>query len=347
MMLMDCPAPATVDASIDDATLLARLTSLAKAEREARADFIVYLAAFDQRRLYAPAGYSSLFAWLTDHLHIPNASAFRRMTAARLHARMPAVAAYLREGRLSLTKLCYLKDVLEPSNCLDLLEQAASMSEKEVEELAVVLDPRRVVAPPRDSIRPLMAPVSLPLPDLFVTRPPAPPPSPPTAPAPMPTPAPESTPRAIRHVIKMTVGPEFMGLLEEVRAELSHAHPGASLEVLLAESMKRALADWRKRSRGATTRPRNLSHAAIGSRTIPASVRRAVWERDAGRCTFVAEDGHRCAATHRLQFHHRLPFARGGTATLENLTILCAMHNDLMARADFGDQHMDRFTGTR
>lgn len=344
MLLMDCPAPATVDDSLDDATLVARLTSLAKTEREARADFIVYLAAFDERRLYASAGYSSLFAWLTEHLHLPNASAFRRMTAARLHARMPAVAAYLREGRLSLTKLCFLKDVLEPANCLDLLEQAASMSEKDVEELAAVLDPRRVVAPRRDSIRPLLPPVPLPLPDLFATPPPTPPPSPPTAPTP--TPAPVPTPRApIRHVIKMTVGPEFMRLLEEVRHQLSHAHPGAALEILLAESMKRALADWRKRSRGATNRPRDPARAALGSRTIPASVRRAVWERDQGRCTFVAQDGHRCAATHRLQLHHRLPFARGGMATVENITTMCAMHNDLVARADFGDGHMDRFTG--
>lgn len=148
MMLIECPAPVRVDAATDDATLTARLTSLARHERELRADFIVYLAEFDRRRLYAAAGFPSLFAWLTDHLHFAKASAFRRVTAARLQARMPAVAAYLRDGRLSLTKLCHLKDVLEPDRCLALLEQAAALSENEVFELAAVLDPRRASSPP-------------------------------------------------------------------------------------------------------------------------------------------------------------------------------------------------------
>ena len=337
MMLIDCPAPASCDPSTDDATLVARLTALAKEEREARADFIVYLAVFDQRRLYATAGYPSLFAWLTDHLHLSKASAFRRVTAARLHARMPAVAAYLREGRLSLAKLCLLKDVLEPASCLALLERAASMSEKEVEELATILDPRRLAAPPRDSIRPL-PPAPLPL--LGCPAPPAssPPPSPPPSP-----PAP-SRPLPMRHVIKMTVGPEFMALLEEVRRELSHAHGGASLETLLAESMKRALRAWRLHSRGATDRPRAARELPF-SRTIPAHVRRAVWARDEGRCTFVSDDGHRCSATHRLQLHHHRPYAHGGEATVSNIRIMCAVHNDLLARADFGGEHMKQFTG--
>ena len=345
-MLIEVSAPTVIDPVTDDATLVARLTVLAREEREARADFIVCLAAFDQRRLYLQAGYPSLFAWLTDHLHLAKASAYRRVTAARLYVRMPAVASYLREGRLSLTKLCLLKDVLEPDGCLALLEQAAALTEQEVEELALLLDPRRMTAPPRDSIRPILPPPA-PVRDLFTAAsPPAPPPSPAaTVPASEPPPRP-----ALRHVIKMTVGPDFMTLLEDARAELSHAHPGASLEVLLSECMKRALESWRRRSRAATARPRAEPDAeaerAAHTRAIPAHVRRAVWRRDEGRCTFVSDDGHRCAATHKLQLHHDDPFARGGLATVRNLRILCAMHNDLMARVDFGNEHMNQFTRT-
>ena len=339
-MLIEGSAPAAIDPATDDATLVARLTVLAREEREARADFIVCLAAFDQRRLYLQAGYPSLFAWLTDHLRLAKASAYRRVTAARLYARMPAVASYLREGRLSLTKLCLLKDVLEPDRCLALLEQAAAMTEQEVEELALVLDPRRRTAPPRDSIRPILAPPA-PERDLFTAAPPPAPAAtvPPSEPPPRP---------AVRHVIKMTVGADFMAMLEDVRAELSHAHPGASLEVLMFECMQRALDSWRRRSRAATDRPRAEPDAEppAHTRSIPAHVRRVVWRRDDSRCTFISDDGHRCAATHRLQLHHDDPFARGGLATVANLRLLCAMHNDLMARVDFGDEHMNQFTRT-
>jgi hypothetical protein len=158
------PPTLSVAPSIDDDALVSRLTTLAKQEREARADFIVHLAEFDQRRLYLSLGFPSLFAWLTERLRFSNASAFRRVTACRLHARMPAVGAYLRDGRLSLNKLCHLRDLLTPENCLALLEEAAQSTEKEVEELALILGGKTATTP-RDSIRPLPPPrqKSLPL----------------------------------------------------------------------------------------------------------------------------------------------------------------------------------------
>jgi hypothetical protein len=366
------PVPLEIDTQIDNATLIARVTDCARREREARADFIVYLAEFDRRRLYSLAGYPSLFAWLQEHLRLAKASAYRRVTAARLHARMPAVAAYLREGRLSLTKLCLLKDVLAPNNCLALLEQAAALSEKDVEELAAILDTSRAVPQPRDSIRALpCAPSPSPAPslqhDLFAVHPAAAPAPASTAamsvaPARASIAAPESAstvpqparpdrrlagsvaePSAtVRHVIKMTVGPEFMTLLGQVRAERSHVQPGASLESLFADCMATALATWWKRRRAPTDRPRAARPPGKESRNIPAQVRRAVWRREQGRCTFVSADGHRCTATHRLELHHEHPFALGGDATEANIRIVCAEHNQLMARGDFG-AHMEPF----
>jgi len=151
----------------------------------------------------------------------------------------------------------------------------------------------------------------------------------------------------VRHLIKMTVGPEFLALLAQVRAELSHAHPTASLETLLAECMKIALAVRRKRSRAQTDRPgreKTAAPAQPGSRYVPAEVRRQVWERDQGRCTFVSDDGRRCEATHRLQLHHDIPFGRGGPARVANVRVMCNLHNDLLARRDYGDEHMNQFT---
>jgi 5-methylcytosine-specific restriction endonuclease McrA len=50
---------------------------------------------------------------------------------------------------------------------------------------------------------------------------------------------------------------------------------------------------------------------------IPSDVRRAVFERDGGRCA-------ECGATFDLQYDHVLPVALGGATTVENLQLLCA-----------------------
>jgi len=71
-------------------------------------------------------------------------------------------------------------------------------------------------------------------------------------------------------------------------------------------------------------------------RYVPAAVRRAVFERDENRCTYVDARGQRCRETSKLELHHHEPFARGGPATSENLSLHCAAHNALAAEHDFG-----------
>ncbi|MBK8232786.1 MAG: HNH endonuclease [Candidatus Eisenbacteria bacterium] len=72
------------------------------------------------------------------------------------------------------------------------------------------------------------------------------------------------------------------------------------------------------------------------SRYIPIAVRRAVWQRDGGRCAFRSRQGHRCGTRAFLQFHHLLPFAQGGAHTVENLALRCGAHNRYEARSDVG-----------
>lgn len=62
-------------------------------------------------------------------------------------------------------------------------------------------------------------------------------------------------------------------------------------------------------------------------RYIPATVRRVVWLRDGGRCTFTSAAGLRCGERGKLEFHHRVPYARGGPATPANLELRCRAHN--------------------
>jgi len=75
-------------------------------------------------------------------------------------------------------------------------------------------------------------------------------------------------------------------------------------------------------------------------RYIPPQVRRAVWERDQGQCTFVSTAGHRCPARHFLEFDHIQPVARGGKPTVEGLRLRCRVHNQLEAERAFGANFM-------
>jgi hypothetical protein len=79
------------------------------------------------------------------------------------------------------------------------------------------------------------------------------------------------------------------------------------------------------------------------ARRIPAAARDAVFARDKGRCTYVGSNGVRCAATHRLQIDHVIPYARGGTNAAQNLRLLCERHNKLEAERVYGKGVMNRF----
>ena len=64
------------------------------------------------------------------------------------------------------------------------------------------------------------------------------------------------------------------------------------------------------------------------SRYIPSHLRKYIWERDGGQCTYVHhETKRRCACRHLLQIDHIQPFALGGRTEKENLRLLCAGHN--------------------
>jgi hypothetical protein len=77
-------------------------------------------------------------------------------------------------------------------------------------------------------------------------------------------------------------------------------------------------------------------------RYVAAADRRAVFERDGRRCSYVDSHGGRCRETRYLELHHLKPFAQGGANLASNLTLRCAAHNALAAEEDFGREHMEQ-----
>jgi hypothetical protein len=327
-------------ASLTDDALTVELARLAGRERQATATFIVHLAEFDGRRLYEGAGYPSMFAYCRAVLRLSEDAAYNRIKAARAARDYPEIVGMLAEGSLSPTTVRLLAPHLTSSNNQALLRAAAGLGIEGVKELLGRLFPQPDVA---DSVRKLpsrataaaveargnvgaaeacAAPVIAPttpagitptLPTATSTAPPKPPLVRPLAPE--------------RYEVRFTADGETRRLLREAQDLLGHALPSGDLAAVFHQALTVLVADLKRRKFGATSRRRSDRAPNTDSRTSAAAVRREVAARDAGRCRFVSRGGHRCEATRFLEFHHVVPYARGGLATVDNIQLRCRAHN--------------------
>lgn len=108
------------------------------------------------------------------------------------------------------------------------------------------------------------------------------------------------------------------------------------------EKKKFAATDSPKATRATASTNPSAPHdtPAANPRTIPAHVKREVWQRDGGQCTFKSATGRRCACTRGLEYDHVKPVALGGEATIENVRLLCRKHNQLEAERRLGAEFM-------
>jgi 5-methylcytosine-specific restriction endonuclease McrA len=129
--------------------------------------------------------------------------------------------------------------------------------------------------------------------------------------------------------------------LRALQGLLAHRIPDRNVGEVTEVSYRIARAVLEKDKFAATDRPaRARRPSKQGSRHVPAHVRRAVWERDGGQCTFVSKDGKRCDERGGLEFDHEREFARGGEATIAGMRLLCRAHNQYAAECTYGAQFM-------
>jgi hypothetical protein len=123
---------------------------------------------------------------------------------------------------------------------------------------------------------------------------------------------------------------------------LSHAVPSGDLARVFDRALDALISQIEVRKLGVSTREirRDPTDGAEPSRYIPSAVRRAAWERDQGRCTFVSITGGRCRSRQFLELDHVEPVARGGKATLNNIRLRCRAHNQYEAERVFGREFM-------
>jgi hypothetical protein len=344
-------------ADLSDQALLAEVKRLAVGECQATASLIASLAELDARRLYLAEGCASLFTYCTEMLHLSEHAACRRIEAARAARRFPLILERLAEGALTLTAVGLLAPHFTTDNHEALLDAARHRSKREIEQLVAHLHPRPDVPV---SVRKLPTPqasgvASQPLMvtgQMLGKEPPETQAQPfATASTPASVPAPARRPALVvplapeRYKVQMTVGAETYAKLRRAQALLRHAIPDGDPAAIFDRALTVLVVELEKTRLAATKRPRasGTDTTAAGpdadpagrARHIPAAVKRAVWARDGGRCTFIGPHG-RCKEEGFLEFHHVIPYATGGETTEGNVSLRCAMHNRHEAEQYFG-----------
>jgi hypothetical protein len=268
-------------------------------ERRAIAGVVKSLIPIIDEKLYVQEGYSSLFAFLTERCRYSEASAYRRIAAARVVKLKPESLEMLETGKLTLCSMAEMSKIINQENAASLLEQTQGLSKRKTEALvAKQLPPAKVK---RETIRKvavtsLLPPVKTdnPTGSLFDQPQSRIEPELPKAPE-------TQLPPVVVTSYSFLADQEFDDLLNQVIL-----HTGCKPVVeLLKTTMRSFLRD--KRPKTEQMRPFN-----VGGRHIPKYVRQSVIERDEGQCCFVSENGIRCTSKAGLQIDHIAPFAKGG-----------------------------------
>jgi 5-methylcytosine-specific restriction endonuclease McrA len=334
-------------AHLSDHVLLRDLAALVARDRATTAALLAHLAEVDARKLYLPAGHRSMYAYCVEELRLSEDAAYKRIQAARAAREYSAIFTALADGRLNLSGVCLLAPYLTPENVGELLGGATGKSKSEIEELIARCFPRSELLPMVEVLPALgpgpnwqLAPGQVgghssgrPVEVSDVEL------------APGQVVAPEPRPKVARiapqrFALQLTMSQDTHDKLRYAQELLSHQIPDGAIPEVLDRVLDLAITQLEKQKFAAASKPQPRQRASSHPRTIPAHVKRAVWERDGGQCTFISETGRRCASRTLLEFDHAHPVARGGQATVEGIRLRCRAHNQYAAECAFGAEFM-------
>jgi hypothetical protein len=341
-----------------DQPLLNHLDRLAARDCSTTAELIECMAEVDSRRLYRAAGYRSMFRYCVGRLHFSEDVAYKRIEAARAVRQHHEILAMIADGRLHLTAVVLLRPYLDKCDASELLAAATHQSKRAIQELIAARFPTADV-PTKIRALPVRKAVMAAQPALVPAAPAgvanvgrsetAAMPSEKLDPDPVSIPPVENRPKVTplaprRYALQLTMSQRMHDQLRRAQELLSHSIPSSDEAAVLERALDVLVESLEKRKCALTAKP----HTAKESRRprhVPAHVRREVWRRDGGQCTFVSDDGHRCDSRSFLEFDHVVEVARGGRATVEGIRLRCRAHNQLTAELTFGLGFMQQKRG--
>ncbi len=281
---------------INPEDLISQIRTLSKKEQGLTLQVIELIAHIDQQKLFYRLGFPSLYEFVTQDLGYEAASAMRRIQAARLLLDLPDMKEKIESKKLSLSVVSqaqsyFRKKDLPLEQKREILKTLENKSSREAELELVKLDPL-VQIPAKEKQRAISS---------------------------------EFT----EH--KFVLDSETQKKLDDLKLWMSHQNFDLSTAGLFQILIDQAHRKIQKQQNEAQKTNIPTSASEVGkSRFIPAPIKRAVWNRDRGCCQYLNPISQKkCESKYQVQFDHILRFRYGGTASTENLRLLCARHNRL------------------
>jgi 5-methylcytosine-specific restriction endonuclease McrA len=286
------------------------------------------------------------FSYLVHELNRSDDAAAKRIHAARAAHRFPALFEALADGRLHLSAVVMLAPHLTEETAEELIAAATRKTKSEIEQLLADRFPKPDVPTLLQALPPSSSTSS---PEQHAPGhtgdQPATMTAHPHAPGHIESTGSRAKVKPLapqRYALQVTLDQQTHDDLRHAQALLSHRLPSGDVARVIGLALKALIHELEKRKFAATDRPRKgASCSTPGSRHIPAHIRRAVWQRDGGQCTFVSAKGQRCPARHYLEFDHMDEVARGGVATVSRVRLRCRAHNQYEAERTFGAEFME------
>jgi hypothetical protein len=157
--------------------------------------------------------------------------------------------------------------------------------------------------------------------------------------------------------LHLTIPRELRDEIREAQDLLRHRVPDGDLAKIFRMALKTLLAKVKKerfavgrKARGAVPEgglaesrrePAESRREPAESRHVPDAMKRAVYERDGGRCAFTDARGRRCEETAALEIDHVEGFARTHHHDIDGLRLLCRAHNQHAADRMYGRAFME------
>jgi hypothetical protein len=306
--------------TLSDKTLLENLNHLVRNEREIVLKVLHHLREVERRHLYAKLSYSSLFEYAVKELKYSESAAQRRISSMRLLREIPQIESKVESGALTLSALSKAQTFFRQEK-----EKIKSVQAKV--EILQVLENKTLQQIQNELVVRSSNPASL-------------------------------VPERVKPVsdshseIKFLAEAGLLKDLEELRNLLSHSKPNAGLKDVIAFAVSRTVNDLRPRApkpvfettQEAAPQQHRKRVGSLKNRYIKQEVKRQVWQRDRGQCTFSDPiSGRQCCSKKQLEFDHRLPFAMGGDNSADNLRLRCRAHNQLAAMEFYGTKKVAQY----
>ena len=321
-------------------TLHARAVALAKTYLKAESELISVLQEIDRCKGFRELGFKSLFEYARS-LGLSESVAYNFITVARKASEVPELREKLQTQEMTLSNAKTIAPILNSANQEKWLEAASTLSKRELEKELAKEFPERSVQETTRYVAEERMELKLGISEALLKK--------------------------LKRVQDLESKNSAASLEQALEAMAdSYLAKNDPLEKakrarqLFPECVWKVLIPSFTRSDGLEMAPENdlrhpyenhrqflgLSKHTPGRvnpnpRVIPAHLKHSVQTRDQAQCTH-SKSGKRCQERRWLDIHHIEPLAQGGETTLNNLTLLCKAHHQMLHAGGFDGQFILR-----